>query len=407
MDRLSASDSTQADLPEASIRIEVVRKRAGFEALEGPWNDLFTVAALPQHVFQNFNWLWHWANHYLDDSIGLTIIAGWQGDRLVMVWPLVMKGGFPFRRLSWMGEPVSQYGDALVAHSAWRDDWMAQGWKAVMSLGADIAYLRKVRADSNVALLLENRSNAKCFSTGAPYLELSSAPDFETYEKRYPAKLRSSRRRYLRRLQDEGSITFEEATNGPLGRSLSEKAILQKLSWVERHGVIAPNIMDPRFRRFFDDVSSGFDRQVDLRTVAVLCDGEPVGIEISVLCKGHLFGHVIAYSPDFEKKGIGTVLAEFAIKAAHDHGFKVYDLLAPADAYKMQWADGITQVKDWAVPLSPVGSMFANSWMSVVRPYLKASLERTPMAIRLAYIRHVSRRNRGKPVAACHPEAAE
>src|SRR5437016_4655895 len=44
----------------------VIADRAGFEALEAEWNALFASAGRPCQIFQTFNWLWHWANHYLD-----------------------------------------------------------------------------------------------------------------------------------------------------------------------------------------------------------------------------------------------------------------------------------------------------------------------------------------------------
>ena len=48
----------------------LVTTRAGFDALESEWNDLFDRAGSGQQMFQTFNWLWHWANHFLPETPG-------------------------------------------------------------------------------------------------------------------------------------------------------------------------------------------------------------------------------------------------------------------------------------------------------------------------------------------------
>jgi hypothetical protein len=58
------------------LTIEIVRERARFDELEEAWSDLFRRAAQPHQVFQSFNWLWHWCNHYLDMRLKLSIVAG-------------------------------------------------------------------------------------------------------------------------------------------------------------------------------------------------------------------------------------------------------------------------------------------------------------------------------------------
>ena len=58
----------------AVCELAVITGRAEFDALEGQWNALFERSGRPYHVFQTFNWLWHWANHYLDGDTKLSII---------------------------------------------------------------------------------------------------------------------------------------------------------------------------------------------------------------------------------------------------------------------------------------------------------------------------------------------
>ena len=50
--------------PEACT-FALITDRAGFDALETDWNDLFWRAGRGSQIFQTFNWNWHWSNHYL------------------------------------------------------------------------------------------------------------------------------------------------------------------------------------------------------------------------------------------------------------------------------------------------------------------------------------------------------
>src|SRR5690349_2475846 len=79
---------------------DLVQTFDGFEALEAEWNALFERAGTDRHLFQTFNWLWHWANHFLpraadDADVRLAIVSTRVAGRLVMVWPLVAERAGP------------------------------------------------------------------------------------------------------------------------------------------------------------------------------------------------------------------------------------------------------------------------------------------------------------------------
>src|SRR5712692_8458726 len=155
--------TAEADLapgPSKACEFAVIADRAGFDALEAEWNALFARAGRPCQIFQTFNWLWHWANHYLDGGTELTVVTGRQDGRLAIVWPLVATRVAGVNQLSWMGEPVSQYGDVLVEEGPDTPDWLRRSWAYVKSLGADIVHLRKVRSDAVISPLLAEETVA-------------------------------------------------------------------------------------------------------------------------------------------------------------------------------------------------------------------------------------------------------
>src|SRR5712691_6907117 len=350
----------------------VIADRAGFDALEQEWNALFARAGRPCQIFQTFNWLWHWANHYLDGGTELTVVTGRRDGRLAIVWPLVATRVAGVNQLSWMGEPVSQYGDVLVEEGPDTPDWLRRSWAYVKLLGADIVHLRKVRSDAVISPLLAEAGAISTDSATAPCLDLASAKDFETYKQRYSAKKRSRRRRHLRRLQEAGSITFEQHSRGPMAHDLVGHALGLKRAWLVQRGLFSPVLQDSRLDRFFRDIALDRARSPGTRISAVRCNGAPIAVEISFECKAHVFGYIITHDLEFEKQGLGVVLAEYSIRTAHEQGGAKFDLLAPADAYKMDWADDASiEVADWAMPLSHAGALYARLWLGSARQWVK------------------------------------
>jgi DNA-binding transcriptional LysR family regulator len=122
----------------AACSLSLIATRADFEALEPQWNALFERAGRPHQFFQTFNWLWHWADHYLDCDTEPVIVAGWRHGLLVMAWPTIATRALGVRTIAWMGEPVSPYGDVLVEDGPGTLDLLRQGWARLTSLDADV-----------------------------------------------------------------------------------------------------------------------------------------------------------------------------------------------------------------------------------------------------------------------------
>ena len=62
--------------PPAAYEFDIVRTRAAFDALAPEWDGLFARAGNSTQLFQQFNWNWHWCNHYLGGAdTALAILA--------------------------------------------------------------------------------------------------------------------------------------------------------------------------------------------------------------------------------------------------------------------------------------------------------------------------------------------
>jgi len=372
-----AQPEQRARHPSDPFEFSLIADRAQFAAVEQEWNDLFARAGRPHQLFQAYDWLRHWANHYLDDKTSLSIVAARHGGRLVMVWPLVAVRRAGLTVLCWMGEPVSQYGDVLVEDGPARFHLLSQSFAYVKSLGADVIHLRKTREDAAVLPLLRQADALSIAVAAAPYLDLASAADFETYQRRYPAKKRARRRRLRQRLEERGTVGFESQDCGPAAVELLAHALRLKGKWLSERGVVAPVLQDDRFGQFLRDVA-GREGTPAVRISALRCNGEPAAVEVSLECKRHQVAYLISYDVELAHYGVGIIVAEDSIRTAHGGGLARFDLLTPADAYKLEWSDASVEVHDWAVSLSPLGRFYVSVWLSAVKEWLKRSVKTWP-----------------------------
>ena len=371
----------------AACEFALVDDRAAFDALEAEWNDLFARAGRGTQVFQGFNWNWHWCNHYLapgeDEGTSLAIVTGRRDGRLVMVWPLVEERVAGLRQLAWMGEPVSQYGDVLVEDGDGGIDVLRAAWAFIRSeLSPDLVRLHKVRDDACVKPLLAELQALPVQRLEAPYLDLAGSADFASYEQRYSPRSRRNRRRLARRFEERGKMEIERPKSGERARELAELAIAMKRTWLKERGLVSPALADPRMSRFFADVAAGLERPAGCQLSALTTDGEAAAIEINLVCKDRTVMHVIVFNLKYEKAGAGVLLLEDTIAKSFGHGCKTFDLLAPADGYKLDWADGRAGVADWALALTLKGWVYARIYLGFARPAVKSTLAALPMPIR-------------------------
>jgi CelD/BcsL family acetyltransferase involved in cellulose biosynthesis len=372
---------------DAAYAFALVTDRGAFDALEPEWTALFERAGRGTQVFQTFNWNWHWCNHYLGERGGsvpaLAVVTARRAGRLVMVWPLVKERIAGLSQLSWMGEPVSQYGDVLMEEQPDAAALLREAWSFIAAeLAPDLVRLRKVRDDASVAPLFSERDALPTLRLEAPYLDLASAADFAAYEQRYSPRSRRNRGRLRRRFAERGAMAIECHQQGPRARDLATHAIALKRDWLKDRGIVSPALFDPRMEGFFADVAEGADHLAGCQVRALTSNGEAAAIEITVLCKQRTVMHVIVFNLAYEKAGAGVLLLEESIARSFDNGGRAFDLLAPADGYKLDWADATTGVTDWALPLSLKGWLYARVYLGFAREGIKRALSALPASVR-------------------------
>lgn len=364
--------------PAAGFTVEILSGRDAFLALKPEWDALFSRAGLPHQLFQRHAFLRHWCDHYLAADDRLYLVAGREAGRLVMLWPLERRHRFGLELARLMGAPVAQFGDVLVEAGPQREHWLERGWEALRRHGVDLVELRLVRADAALAQCSRLGLATPVVNQEALFADLALrvAPDGPSLA--YPARDRSNYRRRMRRLSERGQVAFTHLELGPEAGALAEQAVAMKRESLVQHGIVAPAVSNPRFGRFFAALAADGEDDAGLRLSVITCDSRPVGIDLSFDCKGRSFGHVIASDPTFEREGLGRVLVHHAFASARARGNAIFDLLAPADPYKQEHADGSVPVRDFTVPLSWRGQLACDFALPHLRPALKAIAKRLP-----------------------------
>ncbi|HRD75352.1 MAG TPA: GNAT family N-acetyltransferase, partial [Hyphomicrobiaceae bacterium] len=321
MSRPASPPAALASAGASDIVVEAIRTRAGFEALEADWSDLFARAGSSTHVFQSFNWCWHWCNHFLASNDvaargpRLAILAIRRAGRVVSIWPLAEERSRGLTRLVWLGDPVSQYGDALIDTTAISPAELATALADhARRIGCHLLHLRKTRADAAVAPVLAELGSTIVAREEAPYLDLASAPDFATYETRYSGHARRNRRRLLRRLNEHGTAHFEYHSAGATARDLATVGISMKRAQLKSKAEVSRAVHDERFYNFFADVADGRSRPAGVVVSALRSGGEIGAVQIGVAMKGRMAMHVIVTGSKFERFGAGLLHLESTIR---------------------------------------------------------------------------------------------
>jgi CelD/BcsL family acetyltransferase involved in cellulose biosynthesis len=393
-----AFERTLAAVSPAPVAYSVVTTRAGFDKLGKDWDALFARAGKGAQAFQTFGWCRHWCDHYYDDDASgasLAIVTGWRDGRLVLVWPLVASRSAGLVRLWTMGEPATQYCDALVESSPDTTKQLRQAWdRVVATVQPDLAWFPRVRDDAVIAPLMQALGGIAVKRAQAPFVDLSDTPDFDTYMSRRSSQARKRRRAQERR-EEALKIEVDAPEPGAFASRLAAMTVEMKRAQLGERGLISPAFSDGRLGRFFADAARGGDDASVAQMITLKYGGEYAAANILVRCKDQMLGHVFTYDPRFAKESFGSSLLYRSIMLAIAQGCRTLDLLSPADEYKMRHADGAVDVISWALPLTAKGRAYTHVYLERVVPLLKAAVALMPVRLRSFMAQRYYQRGKG------------
>ena len=309
-------------------------------ALRESWERLLARAATA-NVFLSPAWLIAWCRHYVKDA-GLRVIVVYEDGELIGLAPLLVEHqsvcGIPLlKQIKFLGAGLSDRLDILAASGKEREaleqitGWLfAQGWDVW-----DVDELPETSLTAELLPWLARRRGASVEVVCQSVCPVVKVPN-------NVAAYRSTRHRefwkkvdyYGRRLRKEHAleVRFNEGA-AELGRDLECFLEVYRSSFAARPSPLT----DRRFADFRRDVVGELARQKRILLALLLVDGTPVSGQLCLLYQQSCYAYNLCHDPSFSKQSVGTVLQWEVLQYLIEHGYKEYDFLRGAEAYKYRW----------------------------------------------------------------------
>jgi len=341
----------------AAFAIGVATTSCEIAALAGEWEAL--EAATPEATgFQSYAWCRGWIDARRAPPGVFRIVTLREAGRLAMLWPLQLDRPFGARVLRWLGEPMTQYGDALARESAARPAWRAaiqaeiRSWRDV-----DLVALTRLRADGVLrGAGLEPTAQGEALS--APFVDLT---DPEASHRRH----RSAARRE-RRLALIGGVELESAASPARRLDYVGRALAWKGLWLRGRSYPSAGLSLEATPVFLQRLA--LNEALDAHALRV--GSRVVAIEIGFSRGGAYRALIAGYDPDYAAGAPGHALTRRLIAHYAGQGLATYDFLAPDDPYKRAFASGATSLAAHFAPRTGLGRV-AGFALARLRPAAK------------------------------------
>lgn len=378
-------------LASSELHIEIHSEAAALTRLGPDWNELFDRAGRPAQVFQTHAYAQLFVktnnlggpassgNHNCRCKLAILTIR--RNGRLVLVFPLVQSRQLGNTVVSWLGEPITQYGDVLIDPDEDARTLVTGALQHIATtLGADIFRLRKIRSDAAIAPVLAELGILPLDVVEAPCVTLAAGGS--AFEDRQNGKAKKNRRRLMRRLEERGAVTFQELDSRADVQAVVRAGLEQKRDWLVRRGLVSPSLADTHVDAFMTAAAADSARVAGCALFALSLNDRPIAVALGFRCKSRLMLHFISYAADVEKNGAGILNLEAILRLAEADGLEAVDLLPPKADYKLDWSDHTVVVADYTWGATARGKLFGALLDKTVKPSVKRAIECLPLAMR-------------------------
>ncbi|MEQ1769935.1 MAG: GNAT family N-acetyltransferase [Devosia sp.] len=371
---------------------EAITTRAGLEAIAAEW------AAL-EHRAPGATWFQSlaWARAVFDfeqqraNPAFAPVIATWrERGQLKAVLPLERTDGRFRKALMPLGGAFPQYADLLA------DPGIDAG-KALMAMlkaaatarPADLAALLKVRAGCRLLDGIPRSAIRTGARMGAPYVDCAVHPDFDSYFKLLKQKTRKNMRNARNRLEREAPLTHSVAASPDAIRGVIGRTVAGRAGRLRDQGLTSRAFTDPAFADFCAGLA-GRDG-IDILAMSLDHGDQAVAEQWGFVHRGRYYAFVA--SRDFEQsdESPGKLHLKEIIETCFARSIHTADLLVPVMPYKLTWASGVTEVADFAVPLTLKGRLGIALWDQRLRPLAKYLVMAMPKSLRGALMKLAGR----------------
>ncbi|HYX92202.1 MAG TPA: GNAT family N-acetyltransferase [Myxococcaceae bacterium] len=322
-------------------RVEEIRDRAAFVALEREWNAL--VAESDDQIFYRHEFLRVWIDNFAPRAQLRALVIRGRGGRLEAALPLLAR---PARMY---GVPVRELSSAANPHSC-RFDLLARDPPAAAS--AFLAHLAQDRSwdvlritdvpEGGKARALLASAEARGFLTGtweslrSPYIPLPATR--AELLARLDGKFKANLRRRRRKLEEKGRVEVKRIEGGDaLERALEEGFALERSGWKGKGGTAI--VQDEATRGFYSELARIAAELGALALYSMRVDGRPVAFHYALEYGGRYLLLKPAYDESIKECSPGQLLVEEVLAASVERRLAEFDFLGPDMVWKRDWTD--------------------------------------------------------------------
>ncbi len=376
--------------------LSLVSNVQGLATLETGWRALEQNGVTPTSVFQTFDWISSWSRVFAtsDNEAEVFILTGFDGDRLVFVWPLMRHRVTGLWLLSWLSEPFGQYGDVIVARDQCPRLWVANALRFLRQLkGFDILRLRHVRADSTLATIAQDELTDARLHERAPWLDLTAFATEADYDNRYTSAQRKRRKKIRKALEEIGPVNFSILPTGSVADAAIARAFEEKNKWLAERGRMNRVLGRTDHVQFLRQLARAKPDGVEMIVSELKAGDTPVSWEIGFRFGGTHFAYITSHVNALTDLSPGRLHMDLSQRACLAAGMKGFDLMVPYDAHKESWSSACMDTRDYFMPFTMLGSFAGHVYLRQIRPAIRALYYRMPSNL----LRLVNRGSKAKP----------
>jgi CelD/BcsL family acetyltransferase involved in cellulose biosynthesis len=366
--------SGKADAMSAAATLTVVTSLEALRQMENKWHDLENDTQNHTSVFQSFDWVMAWADTYIADDkhASLQVIAGYEADKLVFLWPLMRTKQMGFDTLTWFSDPFGQYGDVMCRKGQNSRQWIESAVNFMKRLrDVDILRLRHVRADSHLSIHGTHLLHDAQVPDGAPFLDLTQYATENAYDERYTSTQRKRRKKIRKALEEQGPVSFERLPTGSTADVAMRDAIAEKNAWLSERGRMNRVLGCPKHLAFLKNLSRRRSSTVDVVVSEMKAGGKPVSWEIGFRHRDTHYGYITSHVNKLTDLSPGRLHMDQSQRDALSAGMAVFDLMVPNDTHKESWSSAVVATNDYYLPISTAGAALGHGFIRTLRPLLR------------------------------------
>lgn len=363
-------------MQERDLTVRTVRSLDDIEAIAADWRALEAASADSLSYFQTYSWCRNWVAHFAANGgeHQPVIQTAWRGDTLVAVWPLMLTGRWGIRKIVALGDPHSQYCNAICHPEHGEADTVRTLLASSLATnGCDVALFRPVPESSPLVPALDVVPRIADYDNESSILDLSEFGSSEAYVQslgKLQKRNRNRRRNHLARL---GELSFEVIwPDHPDFAALVAEGTRMKRRWLKETGRYSTGFAMKGYEDFLGHLSGDKERLEGV-CLSVLRAGERVvAVELGFIHKRAYYAYIGGFDWELREMSPGKVQMEMTVCWLIDNGVVGYDLLAnPAD-YKKSWSNTAIRLLGFAAPMSWKGRLYISAWLPML-PAAKAA----------------------------------